>query len=128
MMKLHEREYWMGPRIALGLRLRLEQMQHWQAFQRYQTTMIEKIVRTDLFYPSHLPLLLIGVLLLLLTHLVEATHETLDVALMSKAILMMLSGRDVVRYVDVAVLAKVAFLGDPIFTLHSLRDEGSVPL
>jgi len=78
--------------------------------------MIEKIVGTHLFYPSHLPLLLVGILLLLLTRLVEATHETLDVALMSKTILMMLSGRDVVRYVDVAILAKVAFLGDPIFT------------
>jgi hypothetical protein len=77
---------------------------------------MEKIGGTHLFYPSHLPLLLIGILLLLLTRLVEATHKTLDVALMSKTVLMMLSGRDVVRYIDVAILAKVGFLGDPIFT------------
>lgn len=83
--------------------------------------MIEKIVGTYLFYPSHLPLLFIGILLLLLTSLVEATHETLDVALMSKTIFMMLSRRDVVCYVDVAVLAKVAFLGNPIFT-HGFVD------
>jgi hypothetical protein len=106
----------MGSRIALGLRLRLEQMPHWQPFERNETTMIEKMVGTHLFYPSHFPLLFIGILLLLLTSLVEATHETLDVALVSKAILMMLSRRDVVRYVDVAILAKVAFLGNPIFT------------
>ena len=77
--------------------------------------MIEKI-GTHLFYPSHLPLLFIGILLLLLTGLVEATHETLDVALMSKTILMVLSRRDVIRYVDVAIFAKVAFLGNPVFT------------
>jgi len=93
--------------------------------------MIEKIVGAYLFYPSHLPLLFIGILLLLLTSLVEATHETLDVALMSKTILMMLSRRDVIRYVDVAVLAKVAFLGNPIFThgfVDAMMDVGHVPL
>jgi hypothetical protein len=116
MTKAHERKNWMGRRIALGQRLRLEQMPRWQPFDWDQTTTMEKIVRTHLFYPSHLPLLLIGILLLLLTRLVEATHETLDVALVSKTVLMMLSGRDVVRYIDVAILAKVAFLGDPIFT------------
>ena len=35
MMKPHERKYcWMGRRIALGQRLRLEQMLHWQPFKR----------------------------------------------------------------------------------------------
>lgn len=106
----------MGSRIALGLRLRLERMPHWQPFEKNETTTIEKMVGTHLFYPPHLPFLFIGILLLLLTSLVEATHETLDVALVSKAILMMLSRRDVVRYVDVAILAEVALLGNPIFT------------
>ena len=105
----------MESRIALGLRLRLEQMPHWQPFERNEMSMIEKMVGTHLFYPSHFPLLFIGILLLLLTGLVEATHETLDVALVSETILMMLSRRDVVRYVDVAILAKVALFGNPIF-------------
>lgn len=81
--------------------------------------MIKKILGTRLFYPSYLPLLFVCIFLFLLACLVEATHETLDVALMSKTIFMVLS-----RRVDFAVLAEAAFLRNPTFTHGSLGSRG----
>ncbi len=52
--------------------------------------MIKKVVGSHLFYPSHLPLLLIGILLSFLACLVKAAYKTFDVAFMSKAVLVML--------------------------------------
>ena len=48
-------------------------------------------MKTHLLYPHHLPFLLIGVLLSFLTYLVEAAYETIDIAFVSEAILMMLA-------------------------------------
>jgi hypothetical protein len=74
-----------------------------------------------LFYSHHLPLLLIGILLTFLACLVEATNKTFDVAFMSKAVLVMLSRRDIVCNINVAIFAEIAFLRDPIFAHWSDR-------
>jgi hypothetical protein len=77
--------------------------------------MCEKRVESHLFYPSHLPLLLISILLSFLACLVKATDKTFDIALMSKAVLVVLPRRDVVCDVYVAVFAEISLLGDPVF-------------
>jgi hypothetical protein len=77
--------------------------------------MYGRIVESHLFYPSHLPLLLVGVLLSFLACLVEATDKTFDIAFMSKAVLVMLPRRDIVRDVNVTVFAEISLLGDPVF-------------
>ena len=70
---------------------------------------------THLFYTLHFPLLLFQILLMFLSSLVNAANEPLQVTLMSHAILMMLARGSIVCNVDVAVLAEVLFLRDPIF-------------
>ena len=76
---------------------------------------VKKEVKTHLLYPHHLPFLLIGVLLSFLTHLVEATYETIDIAFVSEAILMMLARGSIIRNVNFTVFAEITFFGDPIF-------------
>lgn len=60
-----------------------------------------------LFYPCHIPLLLLLVLLPLLARLVEATDEALDVALVPHAILVLLAGGRIVGDVGLAVFAEI---------------------
>jgi hypothetical protein len=75
---------------------------------------------SHLFYPPHLSFLLICILLPFLASLVKAAHKTLDIAFMSKTVLVMLPRRSVVRNVNVAVFAEITLFGDPIFA-HDRR-------
>lgn len=77
--------------VGLDPPRRLGRTLYWQPLKwESETNMIKKVVGSHLFYPSHLPLLLIGILLSFLACLVKAAYKTFDVAFMSKAILVML--------------------------------------
>ena len=71
--------------------------------------------RTYLLYARDLALLLVEVLLALLAGLVEPADEPLDVALVLEASLVLPARGRVVGDVDVAVLAEVLFVRDPVF-------------
>ncbi len=70
--------------------------------------------RTYLFHALHLAFFLFQVLLLLLASLVDPPDKAFDIALVAHAVLVLLARGRIVCDVDVAVLAKVLFLGDPI--------------
>lgn len=67
------------------------------------------------FYPGHFDFLLCEILLSTFALLVEPTNEAVSAPLVAESILVLLSRRSIVSDVDVAVLAKVLFLGDPEF-------------
>jgi len=60
---------------------------------------------------------------LLLSRLVYSSDETLDISLVSKAILVLLSRRDIVCDVYLTVLAKVSLFGDPVFAHGMLKGK-----
>ena len=72
-------------------------------------------LKTCLFDPRHLPLLLLQVMFPSLTLLVQPAHEPLDVALVAETALVLPPRGNVICYVDVAVFAEVFLVCDPVF-------------
>lgn len=70
--------------------------------------------RTYLFHALHLAFFLFQVLLLLLASFVDSPDKAFNAALVAHAVLMLLARGGIVCDVDVAVLAKVLFLGYPV--------------
>lgn len=72
-------------------------------------------LRTYLLDPRHIPFLLLQVMFPPLALLVQPAHEPLDVALVTETGLVLPPRRDIICDVNVAVLAEVLLVCDPVF-------------
>lgn len=77
---------------------------------------------SHLFDTLHLSDLLLPILFLLLSRLINPSNEPLDVTFMPHPIFVLLSRGRVIRYIYIAVFAKVLFLGNPVFAHDRMCD------